>query len=250
MNKICCLIPARYGSSRLNGKPLLKINNKTVIQRTYEQTLKSKYLDNNNVYITTDDDRIIDHIKTFGGKYIKVTEECLNGTERICHALKQMNNEYDIILNVQGDEPFIDPDNIDLCISKYLEKDDNNVVCTTIHFNIKESYMLNDRGIGKLITDKYDNIIYCSRALIPHTKSGNPDSNFTYNGHIGIFVFDSNYLNEYLQHPNTPCQLSEDIEWLKIIEMGYKIRSYCVKESEIGINTPEDYQYLLDKYQN
>jgi CMP-2-keto-3-deoxyoctulosonic acid synthetase len=63
-------------------------------------------------------------------------------------------------------------------------------------------------------------------------------------------VFDSNYLKEYLQHPNTPCQLSEDIEWLKIIEMGYKIRSYCVKESEIGINTPEDYQYLLDKYQN
>ena len=248
MHNICCIIPARYGSSRLDGKPLLKINNKTIIQHTYERTIKSKYLNINNVFIATDDDRIINQLSNFNAKYIKVTDECLNGTERICYALKKINENYDIIVNVQGDEPFINPKNIDICIDNYLQKKDDNMVCSTIHFNIIDPKMLIDRGIGKLILDNHNNIMYCSRSMIPHTKSGIPQYNNIYHGHIGIFVFNREYLNDYLTSPNTPAQISEDIEWLKIIEMGYKVNSCLVDDYEIGINTPEDYKYLLNKY--
>jgi len=246
-NRICALIPARYQSNRLPGKPLLKINNKTIIQRTYEQTTKSKLLD--KIIVVTDDDRIVKHIQEFGGDVVKVDIPCLNGTERICHVLNKLDHKYDIIVNVQGDEPFINPDNIDFAINKYLENElDERVMCTTIHSLLTDIEDLRNRGIGKMILDKYNNVLYCSRALIPHTKSGDSDKNTRYYGHIGIFVFRRNYLPEFLSHPNTPAQLAEDIEWLKILEMGYSIKSFQVKSTEIGINTTEDFNYLSKKY--
>jgi len=249
MDNICCIIPARYQSSRLPGKPLLVINGKTIIERTYLQTKKSQLI--NKIIIATDDDRIVEHVKTFGGEVIKTDIDCLNGTERICHILDKIDNKYDIIVNVQGDEPFIDHKNIDLSISKYLEnKHHRDMVCTTIHYQLTELDDITNRGIGKLIVDNQDNIIYCSRAMIPHNKNGiyNPETN--YYGHIGIFVFRRSYLPLYLTNGNTPAQLTEDIEWLKIIEMGYKIKSYLVEYSEIGINTTEDFNYLSKKYSN
>lgn len=258
-SNICALIPARYGSSRLPGKPLLQINGKTVIQRTYEQTKKSKYI--TKIYIVTDDDRIVEECKKFGGDTILVIDECLNGTERISKALNYMvnnsnNTEYDIIVNVQGDEPFINPDHIDFAIEKYqASMEDNNMVCTTIHYKISNHNELYNRSIGKMVTDKNDNIMYCSRAMIPHNKLGTHDEfdisspiMTSYNGHIGLFIFRKSYLPKFLTDENTSAQLSEDIEWLKIIEHGYKIKSYEVDSYEIGINTKEDYEYLLKKY--
>ena len=248
-NRICALIPARYQSSRLPGKPLLKIGDNTIIQRTYQQTIKSKLI--NDVFVVTDDDRIMEHIQEIGGKAIKITDECLNGTERICKALQVLDESYDIIVNVQGDEPFIDPENIDLCIAKYLENEnDKMMVCTTIHTILEDVNEISNRTIGKMVIDKYDNVMYCSRAVIPHTKNGQLDKNNKYNGHIGIFVFRRSYLPKFLSDENTPAQLSEDIEWLKIMEHGYRLKSYAVKTSEIGINTIEDFNYLSKKYTN
>ena len=242
--KICFMIPARYHSTRLPGKPLLKINNNTIISLVFEQAKKSKY--GKDIYVTTDDDRIIEEI---GKKNcIKVTDECLNGTERICYALKKINKQYDIIVNIQGDEPFIDPQNIDFIIDKYLEyQNENNLVCTTIHNIMNKNDVIN-RNIGKLVLDKYNNIMYCSRSMIPGNKNGIPQ-NINYFEHIGIFVFKASYLDQYINHNNTHCMLSEDIEWLKIIEMGYKIKSFQIPGThEIGINTKEDYEYLNKKY--
>lgn len=247
MDNICALIPARYGSTRLSGKPLLKINNKTIIQRTYEQTCKSKYI--KKVYVVTDDDLIIKEVERIGGSAIKMDEPCLNGTERICKVLDKIPSEYNIIVNVQGDEPFIDPKNIDFTIEKYLENEsDEKMVCTTIHYNIESEEDLHNKGIGKMIMDVNDNVLYCSRSMIPHTKSGNPDKNFNYIGHIGVFVFRRSYLPLFMTDKNTPAQMAEDIEWLKIIETGYKLKSYrCPAECEIGVNTIEDYEYLIKK---
>lgn len=245
MNRICAIIPARYQSSRLPGKPLLKINNKTIIQRTYEQTIKSKYI--NDVYVATDDDRIINHVNNFG-KTIKITTDCLNGTERICHAIKQLNNQYDIIVNIQGDEPFVNPKHIDLVIKKYLEnKNDKSLVCTTLHYKIPKKDIKNPT-IGKMVMDKNNNVMYCSRNYIPCMKNGEPKDDYPYMGHIGVFVFRESFLSLFLNHHNTTNQLVEDIEWLKIIEMGYKIKSYEVNEAEIGVNTKNDYDYLVNKY--
>lgn len=248
-DRICAMIPARYNSSRLPGKPMLKISNKTIIERTYLQTLKSKLID--TVYVVTDDERISNHIKSIGGNTILIESECLNGTVRICKALEKINNKYDIIVNVQGDEPFIDPENIDYAIQKYLNnEEDPNMVCTTIHTLLRDDMEINNTGIGKMVMDIYDNVLYCSRAVLPHTKSGQLNKKNNYYGHIGIFVFRRSYLPEFLNHPDTKAQLSEDIEWLKILEMGYKIKSYPVTSYEIGINTIDDFNYLSKKYTN
>ena len=216
------MIPARYNSSRLPGKPLLKINNKTIIKLVFEQVKKCKY--KGDIFVTTDDNKIIEEIGI--DNCIMINENCLNGTERICYALKKINKEYDIIVNVQGDEPFIDPKNIDFVIKKYINfKDEEKLVCTTIHNIMNNSNVIN-QNIGKLVLDNQNNILYCSRSVIPGNKNNTIINENTYLEHIGVFVFKYNYLNEYLETPNTPCMLSEDIEWLKIIETGYKIKSF------------------------
>lgn len=242
---ICMIIPARYNSSRLPGKPLLKINDKTIIKHVFEQVKKCKI--KSDIYVTTDDDRIINEI---GKKNcIKVTNECLNGTERICYALQKIKKHYDIIVNIQGDEPFIDPKNIEYAVDKFKEYyEDEYMVCTTIH-NILDKDEAINKNIGKLILDNKNNIIYCSRSVIPGNKTGIL-SDINYLQHIGVFVYKIDYLKKYINTENTLCMLEEDIEWLKIVEMGYKIKSFIIPyKHEIGINTNEDYQYLKKKYE-
>ena len=243
---ICFLIPARYNSSRLPGKPLLEINNKSIIRHVFDKVKSCKY--KGDIYVTSDDDRIINEIGR--QNCIKITEYCLNGTERICKSLQKINKNYDIIINVQGDEPFIDSKNIDFVIDKFIEnKDNEDMVCTTIHNKLSKNNVCNS-NIGKLLIDNKNNIIYCSRSVIPGNKKNQP-SNFEYLEHIGIFVFKPWYLNEYINTPNTKCMIEEDIEWLKIIEMGYRIKSFQIPGiHEIGVNTIEDFNYLKNKYES
>ncbi len=247
---ICALIPARYHSTRLDGKPLLKINNKSIIQLTYLQVLKSKYI--NDIYVVTDDDRIIESIKEVNGKCLKITENCLNGTARICYSLNKIDKKYNIIVNCQGDEPYINPNDIDYAIEKYI--DNINIedhVCTTLHTKIINYDDLYNKSIGKMVMNKNNDVLYCSRNMIPSSKTGKPNSLINYYSHIGIFIFNRDYLeNDYMSNPSSDLQKSEDIEWLDCIYYGYKIKSFCVNSSEIGINTQEDYDYLYKKYNN
>ena len=169
MKKVC-FIPARYGSSRLPGKPLLMINGKTIIQRVYEQVKQCKLID--DIIILTDDDRIVKEIKTFRGKYRLIKDDCLNGTERIILCLKKEPNICDIVINVQGDEPFINPDSIDKCIKNYLTKKllISGLQCSTLHSIENNSNELKKKSKGKLVLDKQNNIMYCSRNIIPEVK--------------------------------------------------------------------------------
>lgn len=242
--KILCCIPARYESSRLPGKPLLKINNKTIINLVYEQVLKTNI---SNIIVLTDDERIYDEVISFGGNCAMIEEECLNGTERIINYLKKIDNsKYDIIINVQGDEPFIEPEVINNVINKFIEK---KPTCSTVCYKTNDANEIILKSRGKTIVDKNNNILYCSRNVIPTNKNENIITNYMYNIHVGIFVYDKNYLlNEYMNE-NTPYQLTEDIEWLKIIEQGFKINTIFSEKLERGIDTKEDYEYLLNKYQ-
>ena len=246
-SKVCALIPARYNSSRLKGKPLLKISGKTIIERTYTQALKATLID--KIWVVSDDDRIIDHVRDFGGNAIKMDLECANGTIRIARVLDQIPDQYTLIANVQGDEPFIDPEHLDFIIKKaFDDQKESEVVCSTIHSLITNKNDYNNRGIGKMVLDTHNNVLYASRALIPHTKTGDSVPDHEYFAHIGIFVFRRSFLPLYLEHPDTPAQIAEDIEWLKILEMGYKIKSYKVPYYEIGVNTQDDFNYLSKKY--
>ena len=250
--KICYLIPARYHSTRLPGEPLLKINGISIIKRTYNQVLKVK--NKGDIFVVSDDDRIINEVGF--EKCIKITRKCINGTERICYALDKLENNYDLIINVQGDEPFIDPCNIDYLVEAHLNHElykiiddsiDDNIVCMTLHNILKKNNALNP-NIVKLVLSNNNNILYASRSVIPGNKKNNLIDNI-YNEHIGIFSFNKNFLKKYIEYQNTTLSQIEDIEWLKILEMGYKIKSFQIPGNhEIGVNTKKDYEYLINKY--
>ena len=243
-----CFIPARYESTRLSGKPLLKINNKTIIRLVYEKVKQCKLID--TIIVLTDDYRINDEVNSWGG-ICYITEDCLNGTERIVNFIKKMDYKCDIIVNVQGDEPFINPNNIDKCIENFIKKTNANVKCSTLHYVFNDKKNIEKRSNGKLILDKFNNIMYGSRNVIPGCKNNNFNGKTLYYGHIGIFAFEKDYLLNYYLDGNSLYQLSEDIEWLKILEDGYRINSVLVdaKTHEIGVDTIEDYNYLKTKYQ-
>ena len=244
IDKILCCIPARYESSRLPGKPLLKINNKTIINLVYESVKKSVI---NNIVILTDDKRIFDEVINFGGKCHMVTEYCLNGTERIVKYLKNMDHKkYTKILNVQGDEPFINFESINKLILNSFNKDN---VCSTICHKTREEKEILSKSKGKVILDNENNILYCSRNVIPSCKKSNIVENIDYIIHVGIFLFDKIYLLENFLNGDTKYQLIEDIEWLKIIENGNKINVIICDKMETGVDTIEDYNYLKNKYE-
>tara|TARA_B100000686_G_C16787846_1_gene976455 strand:- start:2089 stop:2847 length:759 start_codon:yes stop_codon:yes gene_type:complete len=245
LNNILCCIPARYNSSRLPGKPLLKINNKTIINLVYEKALQIKASD---IIILTDDQRILDEVQCFGGKCAIITDKCLNGTDRIIKYLKKINhNKYDIIVNIQGDEPFIKSQAINAVIDDHII---HKPACTTLCFKTTNKEEILSKSNGKVVTDNFNNIIYCSRNIIPSGKKDTIIENHLYNINVGIFVYDKNYLLNHFCQENTQNQLLEDIEWLKIIEQGFKIRTIFSKKMERGVDTIEDLNYLKTKYSN
>ena len=221
-----------------------------MIQKVYIQSCKSKLID--KVFVITDNKQIQKSIDDISGNSLLITDECLNGTERLCLAInkyKSIFTKTKIIVNIQGDEPFIDPTNIDIAIKKYIDIKNPNIKCSTLHYKITDINELENKNIGKLVLDKNNNILYCSRNCIPANKSNIKDlSTCNYYAHIGLFVFDIDYLINIFMKKNTPLQIQEDIEWLKILEDGFKITSSCVDNYELGVNTIDDYNYLINKY--
>jgi 3-deoxy-manno-octulosonate cytidylyltransferase (CMP-KDO synthetase) len=246
---IYLFIPARYHSSRLPGKPLLKINNKTIINHVYENVIKIKNID--NIVILTDDIRIKEECNSFNAQCEIINEECLNGTDRIIKYL-QINNINDgIIVNVQGDEPFIKPENIEMAINNFIDKKkiDTKLVCSSLYYETTDLNEIKSRSRGKTVLDKNNNVMYCSRNIIPSSKTNKLIPNYKYKIHVGIFVFDCHYLLNHYIKENTNLQLEEDIEWMKILEQGYKMNCVQIKSHEIGVDTIDDYNYLKNKYE-
>ena len=256
--KIFVCIPARYQSTRLPGKPLLTINGKSIIRHVYDKCLQlHNYFEIQDIVVLTDDDRIENEVNNFNGKSVMITDECINGTDRIIHYInKHLKFKYNInddviIVNVQGDEPFINPINIKKAIDNFLDKrQDQNMVCSTLHHTTQDKDIISLKSRGKAVLDNNNNIMYCSRNPIPSNKNEVIISNYDYNIHIGVFVFRASYLRDHYFNNNTKLQLTEDIEWMKIMEQGFKINSVQVDEQERGVDTMDDYTYLLNKYTN
>ena len=249
MDKVLVCIPARYHSTRLPGKPLLKINNKTIIQHVYDNVSK---LENVSIMVLTDDERIRLEVESFGGNCVIITEDCLNGTDRIIQYLKKIEiSDGTTVINVQGDEPFIDHNNIQLALDNYIEKrkTDDSIVCSTLYYTTQDQANIRNKSRGKAVMDLKGNIMYCSRNIIPSGKKQDIVPNHNYNIHIGIFVFNANYLLNHYYDNNTPLQLTEDIEWMKIMEQGFKINAIEITSHEIGVDTVDDYNYLTSQYE-
>jgi len=236
--KSIAIIPARYGSVRFPGKPLFEIMGKSLIQRTYENAALCPLL--SSIIVATDDLRIYNHVKEFGGNAAMTSPHCTNGTERLAelYSQKYLQDEIDVIINIQGDEPCLDPNAISAII-KLLASDPQAVMSTAAVKITSEEEALNPSCV-KCTVDLKGNALYFSRSLIPGSKTGKYDPKKTYLKHLGVYGYRPSFLLKYSKLKETPLQAEEDLEQLKVIENGYRIKVALVESHCVGVDTPED----------
>lgn len=236
---VACIIPARFNSSRFPGKLLAKAQGKTVLQHTFEKAQACDGID--ALYVATDDERIRSHVLEIGGKVLWTSPECQNGTERILNALENHPElvQSSFIVNLQGDHPCTNPDTID-SIVKILKSDPNAVMSTAV----TKIYHLEDYlspHIVKCVFDSFFNALYFSRSPIPyHRPKEIPDAH----AHIGIYCYKTDFLKKLGDKSLTPLQKSEDLEQLKVLENGHRIKIAVVEETILGVDTPNDLKKL------
>ncbi|KAJ0985998.1 hypothetical protein J5N97_004354 [Dioscorea zingiberensis] len=238
-SRVVGIIPARFASTRFQGKPLVKILGKPMIQRTWERAKLASTLD--RVVVATDDQKIAECCRGFGADVIMTSESCKNGTERCNEAFQKLDKYYDIVVNIQGDEPLIEPEIID-GIVKALQGAPDAVFSTAVT-SLKPEDEFNPNRV-KCVVDNRGYAIYFSRGLIPYNKSGRFNPKFPYLLHLGIQSYDAKFLRTYPQLPPTPLQLEEDLEQLKVLENGYKMKVIKVDHDAHGVDTPEDVERI------
>jgi 3-deoxy-manno-octulosonate cytidylyltransferase (CMP-KDO synthetase) len=228
--KIIAIIPARYNSSRFPGKPLAQINDKTMIQRVYEQT--SKVIE--NVFVATDDFRIANEVKRFGGNVILTSENHKSGTDRCAETLdiveKELNLKFDIVINVQGDEPFINPEQI-IQISKLF--DDADVEIATLIKPTFDQFEINNKNTVKVLIDENMFAINFSRSPLQNQNS-------QYFKHIGMYAYRTEVLKKITKLSQSPMEILESLEQLRWIENSYKIKTAITQFETISIDTIDD----------
>lgn len=236
------VIPARYASSRFPGKPLAMINGKSMIMRVYEQALKSKTL--SHVIVATDDERIFNHVKDSGGAVLMTSGSHITGTSRICEVVEKItidgNSPYDVILNIQGDEPFIDPSQIDLAVSLFTSPD---VQIGTLIMKIRRNDDIFNPNVVKVVVDRTGKALYFSRSPIPYFR-GKPQEEWLsyheYYRHIGLYAFRPDVLLSFDSLSESPAEVTESLEQLRWLHHGYSIMTAITDIETIGIDTPEE----------
>jgi 3-deoxy-manno-octulosonate cytidylyltransferase (CMP-KDO synthetase) len=240
-NIVIGVIPARYKSTRLPGKPLLLISGKPMIQQVYEHAKKSKYL--RDVIAATDDKEIFSCVKSFGGKVVMTSSKHKSGTDRICEAVK--NIKADIIVNIQGDEPFIDYKNIDKAIEPLLK--DKNLNVSTLAIKIKDRKEISDPNKVKVVFDNNNFALYFSRSVIPFNRDG---GNVGYYKHIGLYVYRKSFLLKYKNLKQTKSEIAEKLEQLRILDYGEKIKVIITNKDSYSIDTKEDFERINSRKRN
>ena len=239
MNKFMGIIPARYASSRFPGKPLADIGGITMIERVYRQVKKE--LD--QVFVATDDDRIFDTVQSFGGKAIMTSTEHRSGTDRVNEAYHEIDTDANIIINIQGDEPFVAPEQI-ATIKKCFDDPDTQIATLARKYDAANGFEgLFDPNKVKVIFDNNDFAIYFSRAILPYVR------NYKWNEwlqhrdfyiHVGMYAYRSDVLDNVTKLPQSSLELAESLEQLRWLQNGYKIKVALTDAPTFGIDTPED----------
>lgn len=232
------IIPARYASTRFPGKPLAEIDGKIMIQRVYEQAKKASAL--HHVVVATDDERIQKAVLDFGGEVVMTSSEHQSGTDRCLEALRQQEMDFEIVVNIQGDEPFISPDQINLILSCFHQE--NTEIATLVKL-IEDEKELWNTNKPKVLMDEDDFAIYFSRQCIPYLRDIEKPKwleEFNFYKHIGMYAYRAETLAELCALKPSRLERAEGLEQLRWIENGYKIKTAITDEEALSVDSPED----------
>ena len=230
------IIPARFASTRFPGKPLAVLGGKTVIQRVYEQV--STVLD--HVYVATDDQRIYDAVMQFGGRAVMTRTDHKSGTDRICEALDKIGGHFDVVINVQGDEPFIQPSQLRTVMAAF---DDPTTQIATLGKRFDSIEAVENPNSPKIVTDTAGFALYFSRSPIPFVRGKeHPQwlAAYPFLKHIGLYAYRANVLREVTRLPQSSLELAESLEQLRWLQNGYRIKVGLTDVETVGIDTPDD----------
>lgn len=234
--KFTAIIPARYASSRFPGKPLALLGGKPVIQRVYEQAIKVLP----EAYVATDDERIADTVRQFGGQVIMTRADHKSGTDRIEEACQKIGTTADVIVNIQGDEPFIQPSQIETLCQLF---DDPDTQIGTLGKPFETIEAVENPNSPKIVCDRRGFALYFSRSVIPYVRGKETKdwlNEFPYLKHLGLYAYRRQVLHAITQLPQSPLELAESLEQLRWLENGYRIRVGRTNVETVGIDTPED----------
>lgn len=237
--KFVGIIPARYASTRFPAKPLALLGNKTVVQRVYEQV--AGFFD--QAYVATDDTRIEEAVKSFGGKVVMTSVDHNSGTDRCYEAYCKIGKKFDVVVNIQGDEPFIQPSQL-TALKECFETPSTDIATLVKPFTTDNTFDdLANVNSPKVVVDKNMNALYFSRSIIPYQRNAGKDEwikNHVYYKHIGLYAYKTEVLREITSLPKSSLEISESLEQLRWLENGYKIKVGITSIETIGIDTPED----------
>lgn len=233
------IIPARYASTRFPAKPLAMLGGKMVIERVYEQVAKAV----ERVVVATDDERIFDAVRTFGGEVVMTSTDHRSGTDRCAEAVEKLGYDADIIINVQGDEPFIAPEQIETLIACF--KSEQTDIATLVKpFKAEDDIeALENPNSPKVVVNEANEAIYFSRSVVPYLRGVERNewlNNHTFYKHIGIYAFRTEVLKKITRLPQSSLEKAESLEQLRWLENGYKIGIGVTNIETVGIDTPED----------
>lgn len=242
--RILGIIPARFASTRFPGKPLADINGKSMIRRVYEQSLKASTL--TDLIVATDDERIIAEVNGFGGKALMTSPAHQSGTDRCAEVLDRQKGAYDAVINIQGDEPFIDPGQIDLLASCF--KDERTEIATLVKKIQTEAELFNS-SIPKVVLDIQGLALYFSRQPVPFIR-GKEEKDWLkehiFYKHIGIYGYRTDVLQKIAVLPLSSLEKAESLEQLRWLENGYKIKTAVTTFNSIAVDTPDDLEKIRD----
>lgn len=236
--KFIGIIPARYASTRFPGKPLAVLGGKTVIQRVYEQVATVL----GEAYVATDDERIYQAVEAFGGRAVMTRSDHKSGTDRIEEAAEKIATTADVIINVQGDEPFIQKSQLETVKSLF---DDPQVQIGTLGKPFESMEAVENPNSPKIVCDVRGYAMYFSRSVIPYVRGKEQTTwleHFPYLKHIGLYAYRREVLAEITKLPQSPLELAESLEQLRWLQNGYRIKVGLTDVETVGIDTPEDLQ--------
>ncbi len=238
--KFIGIIPARFASTRFPGKPLAMLGGRTVVERVFRQVEGQM----DAVVVATDDERIEQAVKAFGGRVVMTSPHHRSGTDRCYEALQKVGGTYDVVVNVQGDEPFIQPEQLD-AVKRCFDDPATDIATLVKPFSASDGFAaVENPNSPKVVVNQRMEALYFSRSVIPYVRGHERGDDWlaahTYYKHIGLYAYRTDVLSKITQLPTSPLELAESLEQLRWLENGYKIKVGVTDVETIGIDTPDD----------